>query len=364
MFWFAFASLAPAALLVAACLWGGVWPGLAVAAITLLVFVMDRLVARRMPDMAQDGDQHSGLWLSYWLGIAHFGLWGLGLWAIGSNGRLDTADKVLLVIGLGLYFGQISNSNAHELIHNAARAPRRLGIAIYGSLLFAHHTSAHMRVHHVWAGTLRDPSTARLGEGFWRYLVRAWAGGFAGGKRAEDLARRAPGRDGRARPVWTHPYVAYVALSLGFMAAAMLLGGRSGVAALLVIAAYAQIQLYLSDYVQHYGLVRAVLPTGKPEPIGPQHSWNAPQWYSSAMMLHAPRHSDHHVNPSRPFPALALTPGQMPMLPHSLPVMAVLALVPPLWRRLMDKRARRWRDKPMAAGKAEDRAANAAPQTP
>jgi alkane 1-monooxygenase len=76
--------------------------------------------------------------------------------------------------------------------------------------------------------------------------------------------------------------------------------------------------------------------------VGPQHSWNAPAWYSSAMMLNAPRHSDHHMRPSRAFPALKLTPGTMPMLPRSLPVMAVLALVPPLWRRVMDRRVARW----------------------
>ena len=334
MFWFAIASLTPAALLAAACLWGGLFSGLSLVSITLLVFVMDRLVARLMPDMVQS----SGLGLSLTLGLAHFVLWGLGIWAVGMNPQLGTADKVLLVIGLGLYFGQISNPNAHELIHNAARLPRRLGIAIYGSLLFAHHTSAHMRVHHVWAATARDPSTARLGEGFWRYLARAWIGGFIGGKRAEDRARST-----RALPVWTHPYVGYVGLSLGFGAVALMISAAAGLVALLLIAVYAQLQLYLSDYVQHYGLERRILHSGKPEPIGPQHSWNAPHWYSSAMMLNAPRHSDHHMNPARPFPQLTLERGKMPVLPHSLPVMAVLALVPPLWHRLMDKRALRWR---------------------
>lgn len=334
MIWFALASLTPAALLAAACLWGGIWSGLAVMSITAFVFCMDRAVARLMPDTSQS----SGLALLWALGAVHFALWILGVWAIGANPQLDTLDKVLLVIGSGLYFGQISNSNAHELIHKAARAPRRFEIAIYGSLLFAHHTSAHMRVHHVWAATLQDPSTARLGEGFWRYLLRAWAGGFAAGKRAEDHMRRA-----YARPFWTHPYFGYVALSLVAVSLSLLISGLSGMVALLMISAYAQAQLYLSDYVQHYGLERRILASGKPEPIGPEHSWNAPHWYSSAMMLNAPRHSDHHINPGRPFPALTLKHGQMPILPHSLPVMAVIALIPPLWRRLMDKRAIRWR---------------------
>ena len=60
------------------------------------------------------------------------------------------------------------------------------------------------------------------------------------------------------------------------------------------------------------------------------------------MMLNAPRHSDHHLRPARAFPQLEITPETMPVLPHSLPVMAVVALVPPLWRRVMDHRVAKW----------------------
>lgn len=334
MFLFAFASLTPAVLLGVACIWGGIWPALAVVWITAFVFFMDRAVAPLTPDKVHSST-NALLWV---FGVVHFTLWGIGIWAVGANPRLDTADKLPLLIGIGLYFGQISNSAAHELIHTAARAPRRLGIAIYGSLLFAHHASAHMRVHHVWAATLNDPSTAQLGQGFWRFLLRAWIDGFVAGKRAEDHLRR-----GRDRPFWTHPYAAYATLSVGAILLSLLISGGAGLIALLVVSIYAQVQLYLSDYVQHYGLERRTLANGKPEPIGPEHSWNAPHWYSSAMMLNAPRHSDHHINPARSFPALTLKRGQMPILPYSLPVMAVAALIPFFWRRLMDKRAMRWR---------------------
>jgi len=60
------------------------------------------------------------------------------------------------------------------------------------------------------------------------------------------------------------------------------------------------------------------------------------------MMLNAPHHSDHHMRPARAFPALEVTPDSMPILPRSLPVMAALALVPPIWRHVMDRRVARW----------------------
>jgi len=134
-------------------------------------------------------------------------------------------------------------------------------------------------------------------------------------------------------------YVSGAALTLGIAA---IIAGWGGVVQLLALAAYAQMQLLLSDYVQHYGLRRKPRADGRIEPVGPQHSWNAPQWYSSAMMLNAPRHSDHHMRPARAFPALEVTPDTMPILPRSLPVMAALALVPPIWRRVMDRRVARW----------------------
>jgi len=191
-------------------------------------------------------------------------------------------------------------------------------------------------VHHVHVGTKADPNTARKGESFYRFFVRAWIGSFRKGLSAEN--KRFP-RTGQHW--WRHPYIAYVGGAFGFLMLAALIGGPKGMVAALCLGGFAQTQLMMSDYVQHYGLSRQILPNGKPEPVGACHSWNAPQPMSSALMLNAPRHSDHHAHPARPYPSLRLS-DDMPMLPRSLPVMASLALFPPLWRRVMDHRAAKW----------------------
>lgn len=107
--------------------------------------------------------------------------------------------------------------------------------------------------------------------------------------------------------------------------------------AYVLMAGFVQSQIFLADYVQHYGLVRAMDASGRAEPVGAAHSWSAPHRYSSAMMLNAPRHSDHHLHAKRRYSELQLRPV-MPVLPYSLPVMAAIALVPPLWRRMMARR--------------------------
>lgn len=331
MIWYTTASLTPAALLALACLFGGPFPLLSVLSITVFVFFLDKL-SRHIP-----ASDTSGRALSLMLAVVHLPLLALGVWALGTSTALSLIDKLLIFTALGLYCGQVSNSNAHELIHASARLPRRLGAAIYISLLHGHHVSAHLRVHHVHAATGADPNSAKSGEGFWRYALRVVQREFTAGLRAENKHRaRATG------PLAMHPYIAYVAGGSIALITAYALAGLKGLLIYLAIALYAQMQLMLSDYVQHYGLRRRLQENGKHEPVGPQHSWNAPKWYSSAMMLNAPRHSDHHMRPSRTFPALENTPETMPQLPHSLPVMAVIALFPPLWRRAMDHRVARW----------------------
>ena len=322
---FVLASLSPYGVLMVACLTGGAGGWVALFFMTVFVFVMDRLPV----DQLRAADRPGEMALMVVLALAHAAVLPMAIWAV-ALGEAALAQRLALGVAAGLCFGQVSNSLAHELIHRPQRWARAMGVAIYVSLLFGHHASAHRRVHHVWVATERDPNSARQGQTFWRFLPRAWVGSFREGYRAERDLRR--GRGG-------NPYPVYVGGACLVFAGAWALAGWAGALSLLLMAGYAQMQLLLADYIQHYGLRRKAQAGGGFEPAGPRHSWNAPHWYSSAMMLNAPRHSDHHRHPSRPFATLRLT-GDMPVWPYSMPVMAALAMLPSLWFRVMDKRVR------------------------
>lgn len=337
MLWFAMASLSPAAVLMAACLLGGVWAYVGWAFVTLFVLFVDRLTFVDIPASDDNATLQAGRRLSIMLAVLHFALLGLGIWSLSGNAPLSLFQGVALWLGLGTFFGQVSNSNAHELIHSPTRAPKRLGVAVFSSLFFGHHASAHPLVHHVWVASDHDPNSARLGEGFYRFWPRAWVGSFRAGFTAENRRRKA------ASLGWmTHPYILYASGSAVTLLCAGVIGGWRGVSVLITLAIYAQMQLMISDYIQHYGLRRQIDANGRLEPVGSRHSWNAAPWYSVAMMLNAPHHSDHHANPARPFPSLRLDRDSMPMLPYSFPVMGAIAMVPSLWRRIMDRRVAQW----------------------
>lgn len=332
---FAAFGAAPALLLIAGALWGGwaLWAGLLWMA--LAAPAADVALSRSFPDAdPQARFRATEAALVILIGL-HFALLAAALAGFAGD-RLGGAERVALFLGAGMYFGQVTNATAHELIHRAGRWPFRLGAAAYVSLLFGHHTSAHRLVHHRHVATAADPNSAPAGMGFWRFFPRAWIGSFRAGLAAErDLSARKPGR--------LNPYVIWVGGGLGLAAAVGLMLGPRALADYLALCLYAQMQLMLSDYVQHYGLRRQMTAGGKTEPVGPRHSWDSPHALSSLTLVNAPRHSDHHTHPNRAYPALRLerTGQPRPLLPYPLAVMAGLALIPPLWRRVMDRRAAR-----------------------
>ncbi|MDO9640521.1 MAG: alkane 1-monooxygenase [Pseudotabrizicola sp.] len=332
---FAAAALSPAALLGHGVWAGGGWLWAGVLYMAVLVIVLDQLIPYVAGNAPEGAEFPAADAVLVAVGLAGLALMPLTVWAITAD-HLRTGEKLLLAIGTGTFLGQVGHPAAHELIHRPGRWLYRLGVLVYGMMLLGHHASAHRLVHHRAVATPDDPNSARAEESFWRFAPRAWIGGFRAGKAAEDARRiRRAGRLG------LHPYLWYLVIGLGSLGAAALIGGLPGMLIWLLLSAHAQLQQLLGDYVQHYGLSRARLPDGRYEPVSPRHSWNTPHWFSSALMLNAPRHSDHHAHPSRPYPALRLA-EDAPLLPWPLPVACGMAMVPRLWRRRMRPHLKRW----------------------
>ena len=338
---FAVAALLPLPLIGLGALQGGVWLWLAFLYMAVLTILLDQLIPLTAGSaQGTEFPAADALLVSVALG-ALAGL-PVSVWAISGDSGLSMPERVLLFLAVGLWLGQVAHPAAHELIHRPRRELFRLGAAVYISILFGQHASAHRLVHHRHVASPQDPNTARKGEGFYRFALRAWRGSFLQGLRAEtDLRARATG----AGAVWTglHPYAVYLAGGAAALILGLVITGLPGLLIWLGLSLHAQSQILLSDYVQHYGLTRATRPDGRLEPVGPQHSWNTAHWFSSALMLNAPRHSDHHTNPSRPFPALRLpSVDEAPRLPWPLPVACALALMPRLWRRSVRPHLARW----------------------
>ncbi len=255
--------------------------------------------------------------------------------------HLGLAEKLALFFGMGVVSGTIGINYSHELMHQSSRLERWLADLLLASVLYSHFRSEHLRVHHLYVGTPRDPVSARYNEGFHRFFPRVLRQCHASAWKAEValLARK-------SLP-WSHPsnpYWRYGALQAGFLFLAIVLGGWLGLGLFLVQAFTAIWQLELVNYIEHYGLTRRHLGAGKYEHVLPRHSWNASHRASNWLLINLQRHSDHHFKPNRRFPLLQTYSEQdAPQLPFGYPLMTMAAMVPPLWKRVMNPRVKAWR---------------------
>ena len=103
------------------------------------------------------------------------------------------------------------------------------------------------------------------------------------------------------------------------------------------------LNLSLANYIEHYGLLRQRDASGRYEPPRPQHSWNQNALVSNLFTFQLQRHSDHHAHPSRSYQCLRHF-DDVPQLPWGYYEMFLLAYIPPLWFKVMDKRVLEWAD--------------------
>ena len=275
-----------------------------------------------------------------WAPVQFATIFGCIAW-VSWTGTLSPWEMVVLFIGIGLVNGAIGIVYAHELMHQPSRLERWLGDVLMAMSLYGHFRSEHLLVHHRYVATPRDTVTARFGEGFHRYVLRVVPGEFVSAFRAEAgmLARK-------GLPWWdkSNPFWRYAGFQAGLLLLALLVGGWLGLGLFLLQAFVGIWQLELINYIEHYGLTRKHLGEGKYEHVSPRHSWNAAHLASNWLLINLQRHSDHHFKPDRPYPLLqTYDETEAPQLPYSYPIMGMIAIIPPLWHRLMNPRVQKWR---------------------
>ncbi|SFQ60594.1 alkane 1-monooxygenase [Hymenobacter arizonensis] len=251
-----------------------------------------------------------------------------------SNRHFTRAETMGTVLSVGICCGALGINVAHELGHRSRGWEQRLAQALLLSTWYPHFFIEHNRGHHRHVATLQDPVTARFREGFWRFLPRAVVGEI---RSAWALERERLHRQGMSAWSWSNQMLQFQAAQ-GLLAGGVLaVFGVKGMLAWLAAAVVGYVLFQLVNYVEHYGLLRRQTATGTYERVQPHHSWNSEHPLGRILLYELTRHSDHHYQASRPYHTLRHQPAS-PQMPTGYPGMMLLATVPPLWFRVMNKR--------------------------
>ncbi len=250
-----------------------------------------------------------------------------------SSGKLSTVEDVGLALTVAMVSG-IAINTAHELGHKRDSLERWLSRIALAQSGYGHFFIEHNRGHHVRVATPEDPASARLGESFYAFWPRTVAGSL---RSAWGLERTRLARMDRGPWTLRNDILGAWAMTVVLFAALCAVFGVVVLPYLILQAVLGFSLLEVVNYLEHYGLLRGRREDGRYERTAPEHSWNSNSVASNVLLYHLQRHSDHHANPIRRYQALRHV-DDAPQLPTGYAGMIVLAAIPPLWRRVMDRR--------------------------
>jgi alkane 1-monooxygenase len=220
------------------------------------------------------------------------------------------------ILSAGLATGAAGVVAAHELGH---RKPKSLswwlGRLDLFSVLYLHFTVEHNHTHHKhWAREI-DPTSSPWGRSIYAHFLRT-----------VPLQLR---NAFRIRPKDT---AISVALEIGLLISLIVLGMEYFVA----FVGQAIVAIYLLEfvnYIQHHGLLR-----GEDERPNASHAWESRSRWSKYTLMNLPLHASHHLRSSTPYERLK-PHDESPQLPGGYYQMFWISLIPPLFHRMMRKRA-------------------------
>ncbi len=242
------------------------------------------------------------------------------LWTF-SQTPFATYEIIGLMLSLGIVLGTNGINVGHELGHRYNSKDRYFGKLLLLPSLYMHFYIEHNFGHHVNAATEEDPATARYNQSvysFWitsvgRQFIKAWK---IQSKllRGENLSFFSLKND----MFW------YVILQLGYLIMIFLLFGLPTLWFAIGAAIAGFLLLETVNYIEHYGLLRKKLSSGRYERVKEVHSWNSNHMLGRIILYELTRHSDHHYISSKKYQVLDCHEDS-PQMPFGYPTSMVLS---------------------------------------
>jgi alkane 1-monooxygenase len=252
------------------------------------------------------------------------------IWAVHTLASEATgAMAVWLVVSVAVG-SAFTTCVAHELLHWPSAFDRGLARLIMATVAYGPFPFEHLH-HHAKVGVPTEGTTPPLGQSVWSFVVNNALFTLRSGWRIESrrqLAKRLPLIGNRYLQQWL--------LTAVIIAVFAMIGGTWGLVLFVAQAAFGVFTTEYVNYAQHYGLSRAA--------HAPAHgslSWNSNSFMTNAFTLNITRHVHHHLDADVPYYELKYIES-MPLLPGGYLALFFPAMLPPLWRWLMDARAQQF----------------------
>jgi alkane 1-monooxygenase len=261
-------------------------------------------------------------------------LYGLLIYFIltGISSDWSTLETIGKILSVGIVGGASGINVAHELGHKSGKFQKLAAKALLLPVLYLHFIIEHNRGHHLRVATPEDPATSRKDELVYTFWIRSIIGSYLSAWSLENkrLAHQ-------KIPFWSlqNEMIVFMILEITYLAILFYAVDLHIFVSVLAIALVAILLLESINYIEHYGIVRKKLPSGRYEKVRPCHSWNSDHQVGRIILYELVRHSDHHYKANKKYQVLDSV-EESPQLPLGYPTSILASLVPPLWFAIMN----------------------------
>lgn len=254
-----------------------------------------------------------------------------------NSPNLELYEIIGMITALGMSCG-LSINNAHELGHRNTQFEQFLSKLLLMSTLYMHFFIEHNRGHHLRVATEEDPASSRYGEViylfYFRTIYHSWMSAW-------ELEQKRLQKAGKSVLSLDNEMLVFQIIQIALVSTIGIVFGLKILLYFVAAAFIGILMLETVNYIEHYGLQRKKV--GKRyERTLPIHSWNSSHPFGRMIMLELSRHSDHHYIANRKYQVLRHFENS-PQMPTGYPGMMLLALIPPIWFRVMHKQIDKYR---------------------
>ena len=262
-----------------------------------------------------------------------FSLLGYGLLVLHQE-TLWIYERVGILSSLGILLATNAINVAHELGHRALRFERTLSKLLYMPCLYMHFFLEHNYGHHKNMATVDDPATAKYNQSLYSFWISSVINQY---KNAWNIQLRLLASKQKSFFSFDNDMLFYLLFQGFYLGLIFAYLGFDGLIMALIAGISSFLFLETINYIEHYGLRRLVQPSGKYERITALHSWNSNHIMGRIVLYELTRHSDHHFKSNKKYQVLEHK-EESPQLPFGYPTSMLLALIPPMWFRVMNSR--------------------------
>jgi len=250
------------------------------------------------------------------------------------NTPLATYEFVGLIFSTGIVLGVNGINVGHELGHRQTTNERFIGKALLLPSFYMHFYIEHNYGHHLHAATPEDPATAKYNQSVYSFWLTSTIRQYFNAWRIQSKLLKT---NKQSFISLKNDMLWYTIFQITYLLIIATLLGTTALLFALFAGVVGFILLETVNYIEHYGLLRLKTKSGRYERVKEMHSWNSNHVIGRIVLYELTRHSDHHYKSSKKYQILDCH-DESPQMPFGYPTSMVLAMVPPLWFKIMNKR--------------------------